>query len=67
MADIDQIGNKVEGLIEKVKNLKYKFSDEQNESDANDAKEEAVAALESWLEIVTTDYEAQETEEDEES
>lgn len=65
MTDIDKFSEKTENLIEKIKNLGYKFQDEQLEKDANDAKEEAVAALESYLEAVTQDFEGREENEEE--
>jgi hypothetical protein len=67
MTDIDKLGDKVESLIEKVKNLKFKFQDDALETDAQDAQNEAVAALENWLELVTQDADGRdETQEEEE-
>ncbi len=67
--DIDKIADKVETLIEKVRNLKYNFNDESLEQDAQEAKESAVASLENWLEMVTQDCEISngETQSEEES
>lgn len=65
MIDIDKFSDKTEALIEKVRNLSFKFQDDQLESDASDAKEEAVAALENYLELATQDFEGREEEEEE--
>ena len=65
MANIDKISETVEKITEKIRGLKYKFNDEGSEEDANDDKEAAIAALESWLETVTFDYEMAEDEENE--
>jgi hypothetical protein len=63
MTDIDKIADTTEALIEKIKSLKYKFHTQSLEDDAAAAKEEAITALETWLEAVTHDYE-QTSEED---
>jgi hypothetical protein len=65
MTNIDKTADKVETLIEKVKNLKFKFQDESLESDANDAQSEAIAALENWLELAVEDFEGREESEEE--
>lgn len=56
MTDIDKFADKIDSLIEKIKNIKYKFKNEDLERDADLVKEEALSALENWLELITEDF-----------
>jgi hypothetical protein len=66
MTDIDKLADKVESLTEKIKNLKFKFQDDALEADAQDAQNEAVAALENWLELATQDADGRDETQEEE-
>jgi mRNA-degrading endonuclease YafQ of YafQ-DinJ toxin-antitoxin module len=60
MTDIDKFSEKAETLIEKIKNLNFKFTDHELETDAQDAKDEAVAAIENLIELATQEAEGRE-------
>lgn len=49
---IDQLADKVDSIIEQIKSLKYGFSVDSRDG-ASDSKNEAIEALEAWLEAAT--------------
>lgn len=57
MINIDKFADKIESIIEKIKNLKYEFSNEDLGQEASQLKEECVTNLESFLELATEDFE----------
>lgn len=59
--NIDKTAEKVENLIEKIKELKYPFPPSL-ETDASSEIQEAVDALDRWLSLAEDDYESKEIE-----
>lgn len=59
--NVDQCGDKIEGIIERIKKLKYKFNDENKENEADKVKDEVISLLEEWLEMVVSDNEVAES------
>lgn len=64
MMTIDKLESVVEKLSEKIRNLSFDFLNDALESDANGAKESAIAALEDFLEMASEDWEQREESED---
>lgn len=52
---IDKIGEKVEGLIAKINNLKYPFIDMDLQAEALESLGNAVGELENYLDLATKD------------
>jgi hypothetical protein len=57
MITIDKLEQKTEKLVEQVRNLNFPFTDTDLEKEAEDAREEIIAALENFLELATQDWE----------
>lgn len=57
MVTIDKTESKIESLVDKIKNIKFTFSDSSLEREAEEKKEEAILALEEYLDLATTDLE----------
>jgi len=57
MISIDKLETNTEKLIDKVKALSFQFQDPQLAQEAETAREEAIASLESFLDIANTDWE----------
>jgi hemerythrin-like domain-containing protein len=60
MIAIDKFEEKIEKLKEKVAALTYNFKDEQLKRDADAAKEDILAGLEDYLDLLTQDAEQEE-------
>ena len=58
MMTIEQLEKKVEVLIDKIRNLHYPFSDKSLETEADRAKEDAIASLEALYDLAQTDSES---------
>jgi hypothetical protein len=56
MITIDKLETQTEKLLEKIRSLTFQFQDSSLESEADTAKEEAIASLESFLELATQDW-----------
>ena len=57
MITIDKLESKIEKFIDKLKALDYPFIDDSISSEAERAKEDAIQALEAFLELAQTDVE----------
>jgi hypothetical protein len=57
MTTLSQLEHKIESLSEKVKNLNYKFKDEDLEREGNETISEISSLLENYLDLATRDSE----------
>lgn len=51
------IENRIEKLTEKIRELDFKFEDAALQKEADEAKEEAISLLESYIDLKDTDLE----------
>ena len=68
MMTIDRLEQKVEKLMEQVRSLSFPFKDEELQQEAENARDEIIELLESYIELATQDWESRsetETEEEE--
>lgn len=63
MITIDKLEAQTEKLLEKIRSLSYTFQDSSLETEADAAKEEAIASLESFLELAQQDWDERPQEE----
>jgi len=69
MITIDKLETKTNKLVESVKGLSFTFKDPSLDNEADNLKNEAVAAIEAYFELATEDWENRsqaETEKEEE-
>jgi hypothetical protein len=57
MMTIDKLESKVERMIEQIRAIAFEFHDTGLETDADEAKNEAIAALENYQELAAQDWE----------
>ena len=67
MITIDKLETRVEKYVEKIRELNFVFKDSVMEQDADEAKNEAIAALESYLDLAQQDWDSRPQNETEES
>ena len=65
MITIDKLEQKIEKLTEQIRNLSFPFKDTELQKEAEDARDETIDLLESYLELATQDWEEQEGKESE--
>ena len=51
----DKLEQKIESLSEKIRAITFRFQDANLEKEADESKEEAIAALENYLDLANTD------------
>lgn len=57
MMSIDRLETNIEKTTERIRNLAFQFHDSSAETEAENAKNEAVASLENYLELASQDWE----------
>ena len=58
MTTLTQLEPKIESLSEKIRNLNYKFKDDELEKEAEESKNDIIALLENYQDLATRDAEA---------
>lgn len=57
MVTLDKLESKIEAITEKIKAISFAFADSTLAQEAEEAKEEALASLENFIDLATTDFE----------
>lgn len=56
MTTIDKLEPRIEKMVEKVRELSFVFKNKDIENEAEESKNEAIAALENYLELASQDW-----------
>lgn len=57
MTTIDKLEPNIEKLTERIRSLNFTFKDAELQQEAENARDEAIELLESYLELATQDWE----------
>ena len=64
MTDIDKLEEKIDKLVEQIRDIAFPFEDDKNAEDAEASRDEAISLLENYLDLANQDWEGRDADSD---